>query len=264
MNETIHQLNVAAFQVPTDFPESDGTATWDKTTMVVVQLQAGKERGLGYSYAHAGAVRVIRDTLFPIIERRDPAEIPALWEEMNVAVRNLGRPGIAASAIAAVDIALWDLKARLLGQSLVRLLGPVRQAIPVYGSGGFTSYPNRRLQQQFEKWVAEGILMVKMKVGRQPERDADRVKCGERMLLPQVRDMPADTLLIADGFSCGEQVQQLLGKTPLHTAEVVLLALREGRRDNPEGKQTFPPHTVPEMQEQSQLKNRTPIKPMEV
>ena len=59
-------------------------------------------------------------------------------------VRNLGRPGIAAMAISAVDIALWDLKARLLGVALSSLLGRPRDAVPVYGSGGFTSYPDER------------------------------------------------------------------------------------------------------------------------
>lgn len=102
--------------------------------------------------------------------------IPELWNKMNAAVRNFGRRGIAASAIAAVDIALWDLKARLLNLPLVKLLGPVREKIPVYGSGGFTSYSGEQLCKQLGGWTAEGIGAVKMKIGRQPPEDPARVK----------------------------------------------------------------------------------------
>ena len=59
---------------------------------------------------------------------------------MVKAVRNAGRPGAVGYAISAVDVALWDLKARVLGLPLHRLLGGVRDEVPVYGSGGFTSY----------------------------------------------------------------------------------------------------------------------------
>jgi FAD/FMN-containing dehydrogenase/Fe-S oxidoreductase len=88
-------------------------------------------------------------------------------------------------------------------------------------------------------------------------------RCGERMLLPMARDH-AEKIIIADGFSCREQMEQLANIHALHTAEVVAKALREGSRLNPEGKQTHPPHTVPEMQEQSALKNRTQAQPMEI
>ena len=94
---------------------------------------------------------------------------------MNIAVRNFGRNGAAASAIAAVEIALWDLKAKILDLPLAKLLGAVHEKIPVYGSGGFTSYSKKQLRKQFENWVGEGISMVKMKVGREPERDENRV-----------------------------------------------------------------------------------------
>ncbi len=67
------------------------------------------------------------------------------------AVRNAGRPGIAATAISAVDVALWDLKARLAGLPLARLLGQERDEVPIYGSGGFTSYSDDRLVEQL--WV---------------------------------------------------------------------------------------------------------------
>jgi L-alanine-DL-glutamate epimerase-like enolase superfamily enzyme len=94
---------------------------------------------------------------------------------MQHAVRNLGKPGVVAEAISAVDIALWDLRARLLDEPLVVALGAVHDATPIYGSGGFTSYDNETLQKQLCGWVEAGIPRVKMKVGRDPDADTDRV-----------------------------------------------------------------------------------------
>jgi L-alanine-DL-glutamate epimerase-like enolase superfamily enzyme len=95
---------------------------------------------------------------------------------MRAKVRNVGYPGIAAGAISAVDVALWDLKARLLEVPLSSLLGRVRERVRVYGSGGFTSYTDAQLARQLGGWVREGIGAVKMKVGSEPERDPERVR----------------------------------------------------------------------------------------
>ena len=90
-------------------------------------------------------------------------------------------------AIAAIDIALWDLKARLLGLPLVTLLGTVRESVPVYGSGGFTSYSDAQLRKQFEAWAALGITRFKMKVGRQPEVDIQRVGAARAVIGDRAR-----------------------------------------------------------------------------
>jgi L-alanine-DL-glutamate epimerase-like enolase superfamily enzyme len=78
-------------------------------------------------------------------------------------------------ALSAVDAALHDLKARVLGVPLWRLLGPVRDRVPIYGSGGFTSYDDARLHDQLAGWAEAGIPRVKMKVGRDPDRDEHRL-----------------------------------------------------------------------------------------
>ncbi len=187
MNESIQRLEASAFKVPTDFPESDGTAKWNSTTLILVELGAGKISGLGYSYAHESCVLFIRETLFPIVRGKNPFSISALWNEMNIAVRNFGRNGIAASAIAAIEIALWDLKAKLLHLPLAKLLGNVRKNIPVYGSGGFTSYSEKQLRGQFQKWIGEGLSMVKMKIGREPEHDEARVKSARKAIGEKVK-----------------------------------------------------------------------------
>jgi L-alanine-DL-glutamate epimerase-like enolase superfamily enzyme len=66
----------------------------------------------------------------------------------------------------------------------VALLGAVRDAVPVYGSGGFTTYPVARLQEQLGGWVADGIGMVKMKIGTRPEADLDRVRAARAAIGP--------------------------------------------------------------------------------
>jgi L-alanine-DL-glutamate epimerase-like enolase superfamily enzyme len=172
----VERLTVTAATMPTDLPESDGTLTWDKTTIVIVEVRSGSASGLGYTYGDLAAATLVETMLKDIVEGRDAMDISGTWNAMVHAIRNLGRPGISAMAISAVDIALWDLKAKLLGLPLVKLLGAVRAGIPVYGSGGFTSYSNDQLQAQLGRWVDSGIRMVKMKVGREPERDAERVR----------------------------------------------------------------------------------------
>src|SRR5262249_19020322 len=110
-----------------------------------------------------------------ILLGRDPMAIPAAWSAMGQAVRNIGRRGVPSMAMAAVDVGLWDLKARLLDVSLRDLLGSTREGIPVYGSGGFTSYSIEQSERQFQSWIEAGIRFVKMKIGRDPEDDLRRV-----------------------------------------------------------------------------------------
>jgi L-alanine-DL-glutamate epimerase-like enolase superfamily enzyme len=172
----ISRAGVSTYIVPTDAPESDGTLEWTSTTIVVVEIEAAGIRGLGYTYAHAATAGLIRDMLLPIVLGADAMDVTARWGAMTRAIRNQGRPGIASMAIAAVDTALWDLKARLLKLPLVTLLGQTHEALPVYGSGGFTSYSIDRLQRQLADWVAQGITRVKMKVGRAPADDGTRVR----------------------------------------------------------------------------------------
>jgi L-alanine-DL-glutamate epimerase-like enolase superfamily enzyme len=171
----VEELEVLARTIPTDAPESDGTLEWDSTTIVVVEARAGGKSGLGYTYTHDAAARLIEDKLAPLVRGRDVDDVPALWEELGRQLRNIGRPGIGFMALSAVDIALWDLKARLLGVPLVEVLGAVRDEAAVYGSGGFTSYALERLSEQLAGWVEDGIPRVKIKVGRSPDDDPARL-----------------------------------------------------------------------------------------
>jgi L-alanine-DL-glutamate epimerase-like enolase superfamily enzyme len=165
-----------AYTIPTDLPEADGTAEWDSTTMVTVQVEGGGRRGFGYSYTHACAVNLIDSRLAPLLIGMEALDPPAAWRSMQRAVRNFGREGIAGTAISAVDVALWDLKGQLLECSMADLLGCFRKQVPIYGSGGFTSYDESQLTRQLAGWVeAEGCRWVKMKVGTHPAQDVARV-----------------------------------------------------------------------------------------
>ncbi len=179
---TIDEIGVSVYTIPTDAPESDGTLDWSATTIVIAEARSGEERGLGYSYTHPAAARIIRETLTDAVRGLSVMAVPAAWVAMRRAVRNLGRDGVAASAIAAVDTALWDLKARVLDLPLAALLGPVRDRVPVYGSGGFTSYSIGRLRSQLAGWVESGIPRVKMKIGTHPEEDIRRVRAAREAI----------------------------------------------------------------------------------
>ena len=171
----VEKVEVSCFTIPTDAPESDGTLEWDSTTVVVVEARSGAVRGLGWTYAPAAAGRVVADVLAPAATGRSLDEHGAIWLGLGAQLRNAGRPGIAFCALSAVDIALWDLKARLLGVPLVALLPASHDRVPVYGSGGFCSYGDERLHDQLGGWVAGGIPRVKMKLGRDPQRDPHRL-----------------------------------------------------------------------------------------
>ncbi|MBT1003790.1 mandelate racemase [Paenarthrobacter sp. DKR-5] len=193
---TLGQLDVSVYTVPTDAPEADGTFAWDATTMVLVQARAAGATGIGWTYAPAACAALIKDLLEPALSGLDVFNIPAAAEAMARAVRNAGRTGACAYAISAVDCALWDLKARVLGLPLHRLLGTVRETVDVYGSGGFTSYDEHRLRSQLEGWShGQGIPRVKIKIGEDRGRNVAR----DLARIRQARDaVGPDTSLFVD------------------------------------------------------------------
>jgi L-alanine-DL-glutamate epimerase-like enolase superfamily enzyme len=168
-------LSVKAYSIPTDLPESDGTLAWDSTTIVVVEAEAAGETGLGYTYGDRSVAAFVESKLAGVVEGADALSPPGAWTAMQREIRNAGRPGVGAMAISAVDIALWDLKARVLGICLADALPRFREGAPVYGSGGFTSYSPDQLRNQLAGWMEAELPRVKIKVGRDPESDPERL-----------------------------------------------------------------------------------------
>ena len=169
-------VRVGSYTIPTEEPESDATLEWESTTVVVVEVEASGETGIGYTYGDESVARFVESKLADLVERADPMAPQATWASMQEAIRNAGRPGVGAMAVSAVDIALWDLKAKLLGVCLADLLPRFHEEAPIYGSGGFTSYSDERLAEQLRGWVDDGIPRVKIKVGREPSRDPHRLE----------------------------------------------------------------------------------------
>jgi L-alanine-DL-glutamate epimerase-like enolase superfamily enzyme len=203
----ISGVGTAVYVIATDAPEADGTLAWDKTTLVMVTAYADGEVGTGWTYGAAAAASLVSEVLAGVVQGRSAFDVAGANEDMVRAVRNIGRGGIAATAISAVDVALWDLKARLLGVPVADLLGRVRQHVPVYGSGGFTSYDEQQTRDQLSGWLADGISRVKIKIGESwgsdERRDLDRVTLARKVIGP-------DTELYVDangGYSTGQAVR---------------------------------------------------------
>ena len=180
--QTITGGQVSFYTVPTDAPEADGTFSWDSTSMVLVQLECGIVQGLGYTYADAGTAALAHKLLHSVILGSDPMRNAETRQKMLHQIRNLGETGMAMMAVSALDNALWDLHARLLDAPLVSVLGQVRTGIPVYGSGGFTTYSDQQLTDQLGGWAQQGFASVKMKIGAHPENDPARVRTARKAI----------------------------------------------------------------------------------
>ena len=174
----VENLDVSAYTIPTDGPdgkEADGTLMWDSTTIVIVEITAGGMTGLGYTYTHQAAAALIADKLKKEVIGKDPLKVPSIWRGLFSSIRNMGKPGLGSMAVSAVDIALWDLRAKLLGLPLYQALGPFHHSVPVYGSGGFCNYSLKRLTDQLTIWIDMGIPRVKIKTSRHPHQDPERL-----------------------------------------------------------------------------------------
>ncbi|SDX90382.1 L-alanine-DL-glutamate epimerase [Modestobacter sp. DSM 44400] len=201
---TVTDVRTAVYRFPTPVEEGDGTLTWNATTAVTVEVDAGDCTGLGWTYSSPAAAEVVGQHLAGVVTGRAALDVPGAWSAMHRAGRNLGTRGLFAQALSAVDIALWDLKARLLGVPLVDLFGKVRDSVPVYGSGGFTTLSDEELEQQVAGWRAAGCTAMKIKIGEswgtRLGRDLTRVR--------QLRELAGDGVdLMVDangGYSIGQ------------------------------------------------------------
>jgi L-alanine-DL-glutamate epimerase-like enolase superfamily enzyme len=176
----ITALTASAYTIPTDSPEADGTLSWNDTTLVVAQAHCDNIVGTGWTYGSPACASLVNGPLADEMSGRSAVDIAGASDAMVKALRNVGRQGVGGQALSAVDIALWDLKARLLHIPLHRLLGAVREAVAVYGSGGFTCYDKHQLRDQLATWTRQlGVDAVKIKIGEswgaRPDRDLDRM-----------------------------------------------------------------------------------------
>jgi L-alanine-DL-glutamate epimerase-like enolase superfamily enzyme len=185
----VEGISAAVYKIPTDQPEADGTLAWSSTTLVIVGAAGGGRTGLGYTYGSGACKPLIEGELDTAVTGRPALDTAAALEAMARAVRNLGRPGLASCAISAVETALWDLKGKLLGTPVVSLLGAARDAVPIYGSGGFTTYDDPVARKQLERWTGDlAIPRVKIKIGESwgtaEARDLARIAFARKVIGP--------------------------------------------------------------------------------
>jgi len=176
---------VEVFFVPVAPDKNVSDSTWRLETMgyAVVRLSTDDGiSGIGYTYDVAGeAIReVITRNLASVVLGRDPFATEVIWTDAMNLLRGAGRKGLVLIALSIVDIALWDIKAKAAGMPLYQLLGGSERTIPIYGSGGWTSYTEKELIEEIEQIKDQGYTKIKMKVGvdlgKSPEEDVRRVR----------------------------------------------------------------------------------------
>lgn len=184
----VQRLEAHAYRIPTDGPEADGTLEWDHSTLVVVEAHAHGHTGTGWTWAPAAAVPVVNELLAPVVVGGSALTPADRQGAMVVKVRNAGRPGLVGMAISAVDVALWDLGARLLDVPLAHWWREEPHPVPVYGSGGFTTYDRDKLLLQLEGWKEAGVGAVKIKIGEswgtREDRDLERTALVREVVGP--------------------------------------------------------------------------------
>jgi L-alanine-DL-glutamate epimerase-like enolase superfamily enzyme len=189
----IAALDADHYLIPLPEVLSDSThGTIAGFELVTVRLRdTDGAEGVGYTYtvgAGGAAIRsLITRHLAPLLAGRDADRIEALWRDMWWALHYGGRGGPVSLAVSAVDIALWDLKAKRLGAPLWRLLGGFNPAVPAYAGGIDLDFPLDRLLRQTQANLDRGFRAIKMKVGRPGlGEDIERVREMRRLLGPEL------------------------------------------------------------------------------
>lgn len=170
-----------------EFPEH-------KLVVATIQTDEGLS-GLGYSLAFGGggaeAIQVYLETrLKPLLIGEDPLFVERLWDRMYRGDRGIKRQGVAAYALSALDIGLWDLAGKAAGLPLYKLWGAVSDRIPAYGSGGWPKYSVDELVAEAQRYVAMGCRYYKMKIHHpDPRVNQQRVEAVKKAVGDGIRLM---------------------------------------------------------------------------
>jgi L-talarate/galactarate dehydratase len=186
-------IDSCVLTVPTPKPMA---LQYPQHKLVVAQISTDQGvRGMGYSLVFGGggaeAVHAYLETrLKPALIGEDPTYVEYLWEKMFRVDMGMKKQGVVAYAIAAIDIALWDVVGRTVGKPLYKLWGAVRHRIGCYGSGGWAKYSVDDLVREAEKYASQGCKYYKMKIhDPDPKVNRERVQAVKRALGPGVRMM---------------------------------------------------------------------------
>jgi L-alanine-DL-glutamate epimerase-like enolase superfamily enzyme len=215
-------VHLVSLPVPGGFADATRKVETIGYAIVRVTTDTGLE-GIGLTYHEVGGEAtksLILNNIAPRLQGRDPLETEVIWEELFHYLRGVGRKGLTFAAISAIDIALWDLKGKIVGLPLYKLLGGARTTIPVYASGGWTSFSDEALVEEMRQFVAQGYSMVKFKVGveggKNPRRDAQRVR--------KVRDaLGPDIKLLLDANNCWDAATAVQFANTIRECDIFLL-----------------------------------------
>jgi L-alanine-DL-glutamate epimerase-like enolase superfamily enzyme len=191
-SSVIQLAKVSHYQIPLPRVLSDSIhGQMPFFELVTVELETSEGiRGLGYTYTvgrgGASIAEMIRHDLFPVVLGEDFRAIPQLWEKMWWAIHWVGRGGIASFAMAAIDVALWDLKAKAAGEPLWRFLGGGCNRVPTYAGGIDLAFSLEELREQTLEFLAAGFHAIKVKVGRPSiHEDVERVAAVREIVGPK-------------------------------------------------------------------------------
>jgi L-alanine-DL-glutamate epimerase-like enolase superfamily enzyme len=189
----ITAIDTCLLTVPTPKPMA---LQYPQHKLVVAQISTDEGvRGLGYSLVFNGggaeAVHTYLETrLKPVLLGEDPTHVERLWEKMFRADMGIRKQGIAAYALSALDIGLWDIVGKAAKQPLYKLWGAAAERIPAYGSGGWAKYGVEDLVAEAQKYAGLGCKYYKMKIHHpDPAVNASRVAAVKKALGPGVRMM---------------------------------------------------------------------------
>ncbi len=224
----IEAIETAYHRLPLE-PQGDaGHGAIDTEELITLLIRAEGLEGHGYTYTIGRGGRAVQSLidhdLAPLLVGRDASDIQGLWNLMWQRLLYVGRGGVAAFAMAAVDVALWDLRGLREGRPLYALLGAEARDIPAYGSGVDLPKPLDELLAQTEGFLARGLPGVKVKIGRpDPAEDEARVGAVRRLI--------------------GDEIDLMVDANMTWTTEE---ALERGRRLEAFGLRWYEEPTIPE------------------
>jgi L-alanine-DL-glutamate epimerase-like enolase superfamily enzyme len=224
MEHKIAKIDVHLVSYPITGGFADATRKVETIGYTIVRITTDQGlEGFGVTYHEVGGEatkELILRNIKHILVGRNPLETETLWQELVCYLRGVGRKGLMFCALSAVDIALWDLKGKILGLPLYRLLGGSKTKIPVYASGGWTSYSDEQLIEETKKMTAQGYTMIKFKVGVEGGKNLNR----DILRVEKVRDVVGpDIGIMLDANNCWDAATGVMFANKVKHCDIMFL-----------------------------------------
>ena len=245
----IEGIETAYYRLPLEAMGDAGHGAIDSEEIVTVKLRAGGLEGHGYAYTIGRGGRavhaLIEHDLIALLAGRDATDIAGLWDLMWQRLLYVGRGGLASFAIAALDIALWDLRGLRERKPLYALLGAQARDISAYGSGVDLPKPMSELLKQTESFLARGLPGVKVKIGRRDPREDESRVAAVRKLIGDGVDLMVDANMAwttAEALERGQRLEPFRSRRSPKTSPATPPSHRRSTCRSPSAK-AFTPST---------------------